>query len=148
MNNPNKNCVCTAIEHIHDLQDAVQKPLISCYSNLLTVPSLGDTIPFILFTKDGSLVKAFGNVGDDCFHTFFFRVEHIHDCCVTLRLLLPLDKIGHFVQFQDDDDVCRVDELIRTNNCIEVDLSCFCGIQCLSPRLLRGTNMSLLYTCY
>jgi spore coat protein Y/spore coat protein Z len=130
----NKNCVCDAVENILDQQEAVNdKCSTSCYSNLLNpVKSLGDTIPFILFNEKGSLFKAFGNVGGDCFETAFFRVENIKNCCATLRLLLPLDCHGHLAH-----DVCDVKKLVKTKNCVEVDLTCFCAIQCLSPRLVN-----------
>jgi spore coat protein Y/spore coat protein Z len=130
----NKNCVCDAVENILEQQEAVKdKCPTSCYSNLLNpVKSLGDTIPFILFSETGKLFKAFGNVGGNCFETNFFRVEHISHCCATLRLLLPLDCHG-----QHAHEVCDVHKLVKTRNCVEVDLTCFCAIQCLSPKLVK-----------
>lgn len=127
-------CVCDAVENIFEQQEAVQDNCpTSCYSNLLNpVKSLGDTIPFILYNEKGTLFKAFGNVGDNCFETAFFRVENIRHCCATLRLLLPLDCHGHLTH-----EVCNVKELVKTKNCIEVDLTCFCAIQCLSPKLVN-----------
>ncbi|TXC90721.1 spore coat protein [Metabacillus litoralis] len=135
MKNKDLNCVCSAVEDILDQQEAVsEKCPTSCYSNLLNpVKTLGDTIPFILLSDKGDPFHAFGNVGSkQCFKTNFFRVENIHDCCATLRLLLPLDCHGHHAE-----KICDVKELIKTQNCIEVDLTCFCAIQCLSPLLLR-----------
>ena len=133
----NKNaftCVCDAVENILNQQEAVEetKCPTSCYSNLLNpVKTLGDTIPFLLLNEKGEPFKAFGNVGGECFETSFFRVEKIHHCCATLRLLLPLDCHGHAAH-----KICDVKDLVKTRNCVEVDLSCFCAIQCLSPRLL------------
>ncbi|QOR67610.1 spore coat protein [Cytobacillus suaedae] len=139
------NCVCEAVENIKDLQDAVEDQCpTSCFSNLLSpVANLGDTIPFILYTKKGDLLKAFGNVGElmggDCFKTPFFRVEDIRgNCCATLSLLMPL-RNGDLVDFDDCDvDVCDVNGLVKTDFCIEVDLTCFCAIQCLNPRLVNN----------
>ncbi|MFD2215431.1 CotY/CotZ family spore coat protein [Metabacillus endolithicus] len=130
------NCVCDAVENILNQQKAVEdeKCPTSCYSNLLNpVKTLGDTIPFLLLNEKGQPFQAFGNVGENCFETNFFRVEGIHDCCATLRLLLPLDCHGHLAK-----EICDVKELVKTRNCVEVDLSCFCAIQCLSPRLIAG----------
>ncbi|KAA0546545.1 spore coat protein [Bacillus sp. BGMRC 2118] len=128
------NCVCDAVENIHDLQEAVEDQCpTSCYSNLLSPANfLGDTIPFILYTKKGEPFKAFGNIGgEDCFKTPFFRVENIDDCCATLSLLMP-----------DCSDICGVNNLVKTAFCIEVDLSCFCAIQCLDPRLVVNSFSS------
>ncbi|MBE4909411.1 spore coat protein [Bacillus luteolus] len=132
------NCVCEAVLNIKDLQDAVDDDCpTSCFSNLLAPTQfVGDTIPFLLYTKKGDLFKAFGNVGEllpgDCFKTPFFRVEDVRkDCCATLSLLRPVDGRGSC-----KDDVCDVERLVRTDFCIEVDLRCFCAIQCLDPRLV------------
>lgn len=134
------NCVCEAVLNIADLQDAVEDDCpTSCFSNLLAPTQfVGDTIPFLLYTKKGDLFKAFGNVGEllpgDCFKTPFFRVEHVRrDCCATLSLLRPVNAHG---TVDCATDVCDVDNLVRTDFCIEVDLSCFCAIQCLDPRLV------------
>ncbi|WP_078548033.1 CotY/CotZ family spore coat protein [Litchfieldia alkalitelluris] len=135
------NCVCDAVQNIADLQDAVEDHCpTSCYENLLAPTQfLGDTIPFMLFDKSGDLFKAFGNVGGleagDCFETVFFRVEKIrNDCCATLSLLRPTGN----GDFDCKDDVCDVTALEKTDFCIEVDLTCFCAIQCLSPRLVTN----------
>lgn len=130
------NCVCDAVENILKQQEAVENATCStsCYSNLLNpVKTLGDTIPFILLNEKGEPFKAFGHVGGECFETNFFRVEQIHHCCATLRLLLPIDCHGHVAH-----KICDVTELVKTRSCVEVDVSCFCAIQCLSPRLLVG----------
>ncbi|MBE4909412.1 spore coat protein [Bacillus luteolus] len=138
-----RNCVCEAVEAILDAQDAVNdKCPTSCFQDLLN-PAVApgrDTIPFILFDKKGGLFKAFGNVGKrlplgdemDCFKTIFFRVENIKDdCCATLSLLRPENG-----DIKDPCDLGAEDRLFRTDFCIEVDLSCFCAIQCLSPDLV------------
>lgn len=135
-----RNCVCEAVEAILDAQDAVNdKCPTSCFQDLLN-PAVApgrDTIPFILFDKKGDLLKAFGNVGEriagiDCFKTIFFRVENIKDdCCATLSLLRPENG-----DIKDPCDLGPNDKLFRTDFCIEVDLSCFCAIQCLSPDLV------------
>ncbi|MGG4031285.1 CotY/CotZ family spore coat protein, partial [Bacillus subtilis] len=42
--------------------------------------------------------------------------------------------------FTDKDTVCEVFRLEKTNYCIEVDLDCFCAINCLNPRLINRTH--------
>ncbi|WP_299092539.1 CotY/CotZ family spore coat protein [uncultured Metabacillus sp.] len=139
------NCVCEAVEQILAEQEAVEEISCptSCFSNLLS-PAANpgrDTIPFILYDKKGDLFKAFGNVGGflgdmACFKTIFFRVEHVKDCCATLSLLRPFDVNG------DTESVCDPCDgdffgLAKSDFCIEVDLDCFCAIQCLSPDLVN-----------
>jgi spore coat protein Y len=138
-----KNCVCEAVEEILDAQEAVEDQCAtSCFSNLLS-PSMApgrDTIPFILYDKKGKPFKAFGNIGarqmvngeQKCFRTFFFRVEDVKDCCATLKLL----KVDNEENPEDPCDLDADDVLVKTDFCIEVDLTCFCAIQCLSPDLL------------
>ncbi|WP_078548031.1 CotY/CotZ family spore coat protein [Litchfieldia alkalitelluris] len=136
------SCVCDAVKNILDQQEAVEDRCpTSCFENLLSpVANLGDTIPFVLTGKKGDLFKAFGNVGgfeDDnlCFKTIFFRVEKLRGCCATLSLLRPYDATGDTLNVCEpcDDDLFGLE---RTDFCIEVDLDCFCAIQCLSPTLV------------
>ncbi|AZB42395.1 spore coat protein [Bacillus sp. FJAT-42376] len=138
-------CVCDAVENINDLQNAVEEQCsTSCFSNLLSpANTLGDTIPFILYTKKGTPFKAYGNVGGltagDCFNTIFFRVENINGCCATLRLLIAFGEDTEVLDFHENSP-CDVFRLEKTDFCIEVDLNCFCSIQCLSPRLINRTH--------
>ncbi|MCD7034997.1 spore coat protein [Metabacillus sp. GX 13764] len=138
------NCVCRAVENIKAEQDAVEEQCpTSCFSNLLS-PTMApgrDTIPFLLFDKKGNLFSAFGNVGgfsDDnhCFQTIFFRVENLNGCCATLSLLRPVNVKGETISVCDPCDP-EFFGLEKTDFCIEVDLLCFCAIQCLSPDLVN-----------
>ncbi|KAA6476107.1 CotY/CotZ family spore coat protein [Bacillus swezeyi] len=139
------NCVCEAVENIHDLQNAIDEEgcPTSCFSNLLSpTRHLGDTIPFILYTSKSKPFVAFGNVGElqagPCFSTVFFRVENIDNCCATLRLLIAFDEHRRVLDFTDDKDkICDVFRLEKTSFCIEVDLECFCAIECLNPKLIN-----------
>nr|WP_309101273.1 CotY/CotZ family spore coat protein [Fredinandcohnia onubensis] len=135
----NRNCVSDAIEAILDAQEAVEeKCATSCYQNLLDpdVRPGRDTIPFLLYTEKGDVFSAFGNVGvrNDCFRSPFFRVENLRGNCATLTVLEPDREVCD--NETGECDVCDVRELRRTDFCIEVDLSCFCAIQCLSPDLV------------
>ncbi|MFT4412456.1 CotY/CotZ family spore coat protein [Fredinandcohnia humi] len=134
-----RNCVCDAVEAILDAQEAVEdKCATSCFQNLLdpVVKPGRDTIPFLLFTEKGDVFSAFGGVGQrqDCFRSPFFRVENIKDCCATLTVLEPDREVCDTET--GECDICNVRELRRTDFCIEVDLRCFCAIQCLSPDLV------------
>jgi spore coat protein Y len=137
------SCVCDAVEQILAEQEAVEEITCptSCFSNLLNpVAGTKDTIPFILSDKKGGLFKAFGNVGGFvgdmcCFKTIFFRVEALDDCCATLSLLRPVDFHGDTESVTDPCDE-HFFGLEKTDFCIEVDLDCFCAIQCLSPELV------------
>ncbi|MBS2968415.1 spore coat protein [Metabacillus sp. KIGAM252] len=142
-----EGCVCEAVENILAEQEAVEENCpTSCYSNLLSPSALPgkDTIPFLLYDKKGKLFSAFGNVGgflDDmtCFETIFFRVEALRGCCATLKLLKPVDVEGDTLSVCDP---CAEDffGLEKSDFCIEVDLDCFCAIQCLSPELVNRVS--------
>lgn len=137
------NCVCEAVEQILAEQEAVEEITCptSCFSNLLNpVAGTKDTIPFILTNKEGELFTAFGNVGGltgdmTCFKTIFFRAESVEDCCATLSLLRPVDVDGNTISVLDpcDEDFFGLE---KSDFCVEVDLDCFCAIQCLSPDLV------------
>ncbi|WP_133579038.1 CotY/CotZ family spore coat protein [Aureibacillus halotolerans] len=141
-----KQCVVDAVRSIHDMQEAVEDNCSSsCFCNLLSPKAtLGDTVPFILLGKgDFNALKSFGNIGglvgpDRCFSTIFFRVEKVKGHCATLSLLRPLKKNGE--QIDDLHSPCdrHLCALEKTDVCIEVDLECFCAIQCLSPQLVIG----------
>ncbi|MBM6618246.1 CotY/CotZ family spore coat protein [Bacillus suaedaesalsae] len=139
----NNNCVCDAVQNILDQQEAVEDQCpTSCYTNLLapTVAPGRDTIPFILYTKKGKPFSAFGGIGGDSFRTPFFRVSNLDGCCATLELLEPDLNGGGVNDCTSDIEeiICRTEELERTGFCIEVDLDCFCAIQCLSPDLVES----------
>jgi spore coat protein Z len=143
-------CVLDAVEAIKDAQDAVEECRTSCFNNLLAPTGVeGDTIPFVLSNSDGSPFHAFGDVGnsENCFVSIWFRVEEIRGCCATLQVLKPFKDTDKPLAVDDivgEDKccisligACKLEHLEKTNNCIEVDLSCFCSIQCLSPALVR-----------
>lgn len=70
-----------------------------------------------------------------CIH--FFRVEEIFDnCCATLRVIKPVHN-GEAVDLTHDccidlSKICQVEGFRATNDCVTVDLSCFCAIQCIA----------------
>ena len=72
----------------------------------------------------------------NCFSTFF-RVQNVFDgCCATLQVLAPLDSNNNPVDIikngkLDLEELCEVERFGATDSCITVDLTCFCGIQCI-----------------
>jgi spore coat protein Y len=93
-----------------------------------------DTIPFVL-SNEKCAFEVFGRTRNGLFFTTqVFRLESIDSrhCCATLSLLLPVDIDGYPVDLCDE-----VFSLIKTDNCIIVDLSFFCSIQPLSPKLVN-----------
>lgn len=140
--NNNDNCVCDAVQNILDQQEAVEDQCpSSCYANLLSpaVEPGRDTIPFILYTKKGTPFTAYG-VGNNFenFQTPFFRVSNLDDCCATLELLDPVLAFEPDCNIDARTILCNTELVRRTNICIEVDLNCFCAIQCLSPDLVEN----------
>lgn len=139
-------CVCDVVRAILDIQDNVQDDC-GCGSNCFMEP-LGAIRPhmkdrvntrvFVLKNADGSPFHAFfKGCGDACV-SIYFRVEEVFDnCCATLRVLKPLDHKGHPVDLTDEkccidlSQVCKVEDFEATNDCVTVDLTCFCAIQCI-----------------
>ncbi|MGM9987281.1 MAG: CotY/CotZ family spore coat protein [Bacillaceae bacterium] len=100
--NIHSNCVAEVVNHINDMQEAVQEDE-SCPTGCLN-PLGGsmrsfkpvNTRPFILFTKEGFPFSIFTNIektnqetqlGVDC-ATQVFRVESVDGNCATLRGLV------------------------------------------------------------
>lgn len=121
-----------------------------------------NTIPFILFTKEGKPFTGVGVRQDhdgrsdrsffDCIESPIFRAKSFVDRdenCVRLELLTPVrdrrdgpaqegDRHGKHGHCQDEHDFCdflprHTRNFRATGICITVDLDCFCGISCLDP---------------
>lgn len=148
------NCVCEVVRAIKDIQDnAVEEECTEC-SSCFTEP-LGtlvsparrepvDTRVFVLSTADGSPFHAFFSNENNACVSIYFRVEDVFDnCCATLRVLVPGRREGgHFQPVNlvsggdkcciDLSKVCQVERFRASNDCITVDLSCFCAVQCIA----------------
>ncbi|PLR97591.1 CotY/CotZ family spore coat protein [Bacillus sp. T33-2] len=156
-----RNCVCEVVRAIKDIQDAAEEDC-ECPTNCFLEPlgalispgrrANADTRVFILKTADGSPFHAFFRGSEHSCVSIFFRVEDIFDnCCAVLRVLEPLkfcpptsNNANQLVTANitkdccvDLDKVCDVDRFRSTNDCITVDLSCFCGVQCIADVNLR-----------
>jgi spore coat protein Y len=125
-----QQCLCTELEQLLEEQ---QRLALNDFR--FVCEKIGyDTIPFVL-SNEKCAFEVFGKTRNGVFFTTqVFRLENIDSrhCCAKLSLLLPVDIDGYPVELCDE-----VFSLIKTDNCIIVDLSCFCSIQPLSPKLVN-----------
>jgi hypothetical protein len=147
-------CVCDVVRAIKNIQDnaVLDDECVDCPSCFLEpLGSLvsparkdrADTRVFVLKNADGSPFHAFFNGAANACVSIFFRVEDVFDnCCATLRVLIPGQKDGRdFVPINlvaggdkcciNLEKVCQVNAFRASNDCITVDLNCFCAIQCV-----------------
>jgi hypothetical protein len=147
-------CVCEVVRAIKDIQDTVMEEDCECPKNCFLEP-LGslrspatnrrgaDTRVFVLKTADGSPFHAFFRGNDCSCVSIFFRVEDIFDnCCATLRVLRPIKESSNPNTDETLDLVkgtgidlaafCKLGGFAATDDCITVDLSCFCAVQCIT----------------
>ncbi|WP_419888693.1 CotY/CotZ family spore coat protein [Neobacillus niacini] len=150
----NTSCVCDVVRAIKDIQDnAVNDECVDCPScfleplGTLVSPARrdrADTRVFVLKNADGSPFHAFFSGENNACVSIFFRVEDVFDnCCATLRVLIPgRSDNGGFVPVNlvaggdrcciNLERVCQVNRFRASNDCITVDLNCFCAIQCIA----------------
>lgn len=153
-----EQCICELVRRIAQAQDeAIYEQQIQDSENpfltKLICPPRVNTIPFMLVCKGTcdffigkGVFKDPKSMFFECFKTPFFRVNKFdhHGCCVQLELLQGQTKDCTLPASSKDDDITsflgygKISKFIRTGICITVDLSCFCGIECLSPVLAKG----------
>ncbi|WP_264736923.1 CotY/CotZ family spore coat protein [Cytobacillus firmus] len=145
-------CVCEVVRAIKDIQDNAED-VCECPSNCFLEPlgvispsgrkrnKRADTRVFTLKTADGSPFHAFFTGNECACVSIFFRVEEVFDnCCAVLRVLEPVNRRpgpDKTVNLADDccidlKKVCEVDDFRSTNDCVTVDLNCFCAVQCIA----------------
>ncbi|TLS35359.1 CotY/CotZ family spore coat protein [Pseudalkalibacillus caeni] len=161
----NNGCVCDVLTQVLAAQEETQAAGCTqgCFESIISPTEVGpETIPFMLKGKDNSLHFELGFPTDregnitECFATIFFRINEVFDnCCATIELLaayeggdlVPLfgpgnSPTGNTTRAINIDPLCSsnqgagFDTLVRTGVCAQVDLNCFCGVQCLSPQLV------------
>ncbi|MFC4323476.1 CotY/CotZ family spore coat protein [Litchfieldia salsa] len=138
-------CICETLEKIklaqEEAKEAKKSALHHCLKDLDENRLLYDTVPFILQTPYGHPYFTWGNFGDDdCFITVFFKVVDIdcENCCAKLQLLKPNKPI-----YDDDtgsvelDQICKVDYVTETKECVFVELKCYSAIKCLDPSFVQ-----------
>lgn len=154
-----KGCVCEVLRAIKEIQDiGSQDDCGTCTTSCFMEPLGGITSParrhpidtrvFMLLTKNGDPFKAYyrdrhHHHNSGCY-SVYFRVEEIFDnCCATLRVLKPVKHKGEVVDLVDCTHttidlkkVCETRHYKATDSCITVDLSCFCGVQCIDDVFL------------
>ncbi|MCA0983784.1 spore coat protein [Halobacillus yeomjeoni] len=150
------SCVIDILKDIVDAQnDVLHDCLTSCEQSIADL--LGDTgggsgfdtVPVILYNKDGSPFKGYGTKrGDHCNvkGSFYFRVKSVDDDgCAILELLFS--NRPHVLEEEEESSSssechhhrfdpkspaqqnCR--NLRASGICITVDLDCFCHVTCL-----------------
>lgn len=134
-----KECISGALYELMELQDYIKYSRIPYFGKLLARLIEVDTIPFLLMTKDGFLemmgIEENLHKGKkELFKTKYFRIEEMEENgqCAKVSLLRSLDIYG-----EDTNVLCDVAKLRKTAVCIEIDLSCICGIQCVDIDLLK-----------
>ena len=149
-NHDKKDCVEEVLEAILKAQKKVEKEYKSCTSckesikDLLEEPKKPkkNTIPFILYCgcdpfKATGVTTYPGGPKDKkfaCITSFIFKIHELKGQCAELELLTfkpkkDDDKKGFSACDQIDHE--KVEDLVATGICINVDLSCFCGVTCL-----------------
>ncbi|MDM5153863.1 CotY/CotZ family spore coat protein [Bacillus sp. DX1.1] len=126
-------CVCDVVKFIDELQSACVDFICTsnCFNPMLGMPSSGmkaNTRVFSLYSKDATIFVA-DFLTDNCTidSSEFFRVESVDDCCAVLRVL-KLEDSGNL-------GICKFN---KTDQCIIVDLNCFCAIACVEDTVING----------
>ncbi len=154
------SCVCEVVSAIFDIQNqAVEEECPTCTTNCFLEPMGGivnpgrqtaDTRVFKLLTNTGMPFMA--HYSSEFFEyntSVYFRVEDmVDDCCATLRVLIPLfDRAGDAVNLLAPGgtglnlaELSEVNYFAPSDSCITVDLSCFCGVQCVADVDLNICN--------
>lgn len=138
-----ESCVCDVLTELVEVQMVLEDFLLNKnYPRMLVEKKRERLVPFMLYKEDEidlpfnifAIQNNVSTAGKSCFKTSFFAVKSVDEenCCATLILLRPVDMDGN-----DTNQLCDLFCLKKTNSCIEVDVSCFCAIQCLDPGLVN-----------
>lgn len=134
-----ENCIVGALMELIEVQDFFIQKSTPLLGKILGKLAGIDTIPFMLLTEKGTF-KLSGIIDNDitnkkeCFTTSYFRVNSIEKdpTCINLTLLRPIN-----IENKTVDSFCEVVKLEKTPICVEIDLSCICGLQIVDPNLLK-----------
>lgn len=141
------NCVCRVLRQL--VPERAEACTTGCFPNNVN----NELTPFLLTNTAGTLHFAFGNIGagpgtdpGDCFVTPFFAVVSVdNNCCAVLELLQPnVDLLAGAgaICCLPINAVCTVTDLTRTGICVNVDLRCFCQVNCLDPSLVVNNGIN------
>jgi len=145
------NCVCNILKEIAGAQQDIVENCcdVSCeksISDLLGETEVNngyDTVPFILYCRDGckpfkgygAHPRSIGNVVS----SYYFRVKKVDKNCCALIEMLRDPSCEQTDPKSPSNQKTR--NLKATGICITVDLNCFCHITCLPAiRALRNTG--------
>ncbi|MCA1320019.1 hypothetical protein LC085_08900 [Bacillus tianshenii] len=133
MKGNNPGYLADKLEQIHLIQSTVREP--DWIKKLYLINPVKDTIPFLLYLKDGNPFYAHGNIGKrkgaECFSTPFFRIEELKDGYAILKLLKP-----SYFPDSNDQSICNVCNLEKSAFCIDVDLEMFGAIQLFDTEIV------------
>ncbi|QOR67630.1 hypothetical protein IM538_05675 [Cytobacillus suaedae] len=107
-------------------------------TSLNTRKKYDETVPFMLYLKEGQLVEESGSELVDgvvtSFKTHFFRIEAIDTAsnCAYMTLLKPLDLDSKLTM-----DLSELYRLERTFICVELEIDKIGAVQPLSPRIIN-----------
>lgn len=128
--------ICIAMKRLQKEQKLISENHIEF--QFVQMPQTPDTIPFMLFGNKNCQMPftAFSISDEGCVKTPFFRLEKLEEekCCAVLSLLKAVDMDGVPVDSCDE-----IHSLLKTDSCVIVDLTCFCVISSLSPKLVNRT---------
>ncbi|MFP3918306.1 CotY/CotZ family spore coat protein [Lysinibacillus telephonicus] len=143
-----EGCVSDVVKTILDIQNqAVDDDCDNCGTSCYLEPLGGlvsptrrnaDTRVFMLLNANGLPFFAFFSTPEGAvLPSVFFRVEDVFDSCATLRVVAPWDEEEPVNLLNDDETgismglLSEVISFRKTDTCLTVDLSCFCGVQCV-----------------
>lgn len=123
----NRDCCFKNILKVIDVLQKNTCPNNECAEGC-TRPFLGNflaadtynTRPVTFYSKDGTLYTVPYTINGTTEYSSVFRVEKVHDCCVTLQILAPNRNSSEPVR-----------AYIGTNQYITINLNCVCVLQCL-----------------
>jgi spore coat protein Y len=123
------------LQHVHFVQAAIHEP--QGVQKLLTTEPYKDTIPMLIYLKNGNLFTTYGNIGGSReggkgFTSPFFRIEQIEEHYAMFSLLKPT-----YESMSIDKEITDVTRLERTNHTVDLDINIIGGVQFLSPSLVK-----------
>jgi Spore coat protein Z len=134
----NLTCIHKALAEVKKLQDFINQADIPYLGKVFSKMTGVDTVPIMLYTKDGKLAFTGFDIepcGEEAsFKTSYFRMEKLHEQsgCATISLLRPLCICG-----KNKHSCCEILVLKRTDTCLTIDVSCICAVQCIDIDLLK-----------
>jgi len=138
--------VCQIVKQIEKAQAMKSNDDCNACSLIKPVQNNLDTVPVMLICRGDcgyfiakGIFKDLSTNSLECFETPLFRVVNVSKedgCTATLELLQAQTEEGLPI-FSNEGGVCgsfpvgSIKKIIRTGICITIDLSCFCGMECL-----------------